>query len=198
MKRQHGAAMPEMAIIALVFFMVLFGVIEVGRLMFMWNTLTEATRRGARIAAVCPFFDNYIKVAAVFGDSAQPDAAQNSPILPGLDTGDVSIAYYRVSEVDAATGEFNCAGFQGPAELRGDELDGTSREDESCIDADAAIDSDTEAPFIRFVQVGITYQSRFIAPVIGDIFGNYVAPRFKTLLPVESLGALQASPNHCP
>jgi Flp pilus assembly protein TadG len=54
MKTQRGAAMVEFALIALLFFMVLFGIIEFGRAFFTYNTLVEATRRGARVAAVCP------------------------------------------------------------------------------------------------------------------------------------------------
>ncbi len=44
----------ELAFTALMFFTILFGVIEYARLLFTWNTLTEITRRAARLAAVCP------------------------------------------------------------------------------------------------------------------------------------------------
>ncbi len=54
MKTQRGAAMVEFALIALLFFIILFGIIEFGRAFFTYNTLVEATRRGARVAAVCP------------------------------------------------------------------------------------------------------------------------------------------------
>lgn len=54
MKIQRGAALVEFAIIALLFFVILFGIIEFGRAWFTYNTLVEATRRGARVAAVCP------------------------------------------------------------------------------------------------------------------------------------------------
>ena len=37
----------------LVFFTVLFGAMEMGRLMFYWNTAAEVTRLGARMAVVC-------------------------------------------------------------------------------------------------------------------------------------------------
>ena len=48
-----GVAAVEFALIASVFFTVLFGAIEVSRLLFLWNTTTEATRIGARTAVVC-------------------------------------------------------------------------------------------------------------------------------------------------
>nr|WP_305907145.1 TadE family protein [Methylomarinum sp. Ch1-1]MDP4519872.1 pilus assembly protein [Methylomarinum sp. Ch1-1] len=53
-KLQRGASMVEFALIALVFFTLIFGIIEFARVMFVYNTLVEATRRGARVAAVCP------------------------------------------------------------------------------------------------------------------------------------------------
>lgn len=54
MKNQHGAALVEFALAAFLFFGVLFSVIEFARFFYVYNTLVEATRRGARIAAVCP------------------------------------------------------------------------------------------------------------------------------------------------
>lgn len=178
MKQQRGAALPEFAIVALVFFMVLFSAIEVGRWMFTWNTLVEATRRGARIAAVCPFFDNYIKVATVFGDPDLPDNAQNSPVLSGLSTSDVSIAYYKVTAnaTDPTKGDYNMP-------------DNKFDESESVPEADQ--------PKIQLVEVSINYSGNFIAPVIGDLLGTINAPTFSTLMPIESLGDRQQAPNHC-
>lgn len=59
--RQHGVAAVEFALIAGVFFTLLFGIMEMGRLMFYWNTATEATRLGARVAVVCSMNDDIIK-----------------------------------------------------------------------------------------------------------------------------------------
>ncbi|SEF92903.1 TadE-like protein [Nitrosospira multiformis ATCC 25196] len=51
--RQRGAAAVEFALIASLLFILLFGIIEMGRVLFYWNTATEATRLGARLAVVC-------------------------------------------------------------------------------------------------------------------------------------------------
>jgi hypothetical protein len=51
---QRGVYAVEFAIAAMVFFTVLFMVIEFSRLLFSWNLMEEITRRGARLAAVCP------------------------------------------------------------------------------------------------------------------------------------------------
>jgi len=53
-KQQRGLLTVEFAIVSLVFFIVLFMLIEFGRILFTWNVLDEITRRGARLAAVCP------------------------------------------------------------------------------------------------------------------------------------------------
>lgn len=51
--RQCGATAVEFAIVAAVFLMLLVGMMEMGRMLFYWNTAVEATRLGARTAAVC-------------------------------------------------------------------------------------------------------------------------------------------------
>jgi hypothetical protein len=52
---QRGAATVEFALIAIVFFMVLLGIMEFGRIMYIWNTAQEVTRRAAREAVVRDF-----------------------------------------------------------------------------------------------------------------------------------------------
>ena len=86
--RQKGIYTVEFAIIGAVFFMILFGVIEVARALFVWNTITEATRRGARVAAVCPPNDPAVKKVAVFGS-----ADGTSTVLEGLTIGHVQLGY---------------------------------------------------------------------------------------------------------
>ena len=51
--RQNGMAAVEFALIASLFFAVLFGIIEIGRVLYYLNAATEATRLGARVAVVC-------------------------------------------------------------------------------------------------------------------------------------------------
>ncbi|MFH0343099.1 MAG: TadE/TadG family type IV pilus assembly protein [Chromatiales bacterium] len=87
--RQSGLATVEFAIIGMLFFIVLFAVIEFGRLLFTWNTLTEATRRGARVAAVCPVNHPAIARITVFN---RPGGG-GSPVLPNLAPGDVAVQY---------------------------------------------------------------------------------------------------------
>ena len=51
--RQVGAAIVEFAIVSVLFFTLLIGIMEMGRVLFYWNTATELTRMGARMAVVC-------------------------------------------------------------------------------------------------------------------------------------------------
>jgi Flp pilus assembly protein TadG len=88
--KQKGTTTVEFAIVATVLFTVLFGVIEVGRALFVWNTLSEGARRGARVAAVCPVDHPSIARVAVMGDPLGGDA---SPIINGLSTANVQTEY---------------------------------------------------------------------------------------------------------
>ena len=51
-RSQRGATMAEFAVVSGVFFMIVFGIIEFGRLLYTHNALTDASRRGARYAAL--------------------------------------------------------------------------------------------------------------------------------------------------
>ncbi len=52
--RQEGAAAVEFAIVASLFFMLVFGIIDFGFGFHTWNGTTHAAREGARVAAVDP------------------------------------------------------------------------------------------------------------------------------------------------
>jgi hypothetical protein len=100
MKRQKGLYMVEFAVVGLVFFILLFGALEFGRALFVWNTLTEATRRGARLAAVCPVGHASIANVTVFNNPAEAGA---SPILSNLNSTDVVTDYLDQNGAPTAT-----------------------------------------------------------------------------------------------
>jgi len=59
---QRGATAVEFALVLLLFLMVTLGVVDFSRMLFAWNSATEATRAGARYAVVC---DDTTNLAAV-------------------------------------------------------------------------------------------------------------------------------------
>lgn len=72
--REQGVAAVEFALIAVVFFMFVFGVIEMARAMYVCNTLQEVTRRAATLAARADFSNTTtmqrVREVAVFRQSA--------------------------------------------------------------------------------------------------------------------------------
>lgn len=58
--KQKGVAAVEFAIVASLLFTLVIGIMEFGRVLYMINTGTEATRLGARLAVVCDMNDGTI------------------------------------------------------------------------------------------------------------------------------------------
>lgn len=92
--KQKGAETVEFAMIALLFFAFLFAIIEFSRALFVWNALTEATRRGARMAVICPFGSPRPAQVALFGDY-KGALVETSPIIAGLKPHMVNVSYFK-------------------------------------------------------------------------------------------------------
>jgi Flp pilus assembly protein TadG len=97
--RQRGTAAVEFAIVSSLLFMLLFGMMEMGRLLWTWNAAVEATRLGTRLAVVCDV-----------------DRSVNAPIktrmremLPLLTNTNITIEYMDpVDTVDATCTNADC------------------------------------------------------------------------------------------
>lgn len=94
--RQQGLATVECALTGAVALMVLFGCLEIGRMLFVWNTLDEATRRGAHIAAICPLNDPAIVAAVLMGGDG------TRAVIDGLHEAHVAVAYLDAAGAGAA------------------------------------------------------------------------------------------------
>jgi len=92
---EQGLAAVEFALVAALLFTLMFGVIEMGRLLWTWNAAVEATRHGARLAAVCDPNDSRIKAAMV-------------QRLPALSTGNIVIAYLNPPAADNTCTPADC------------------------------------------------------------------------------------------
>lgn len=88
--KQRGATTVEFAIVGLVLMVMIFGVFEVGRAYYTAAMLEEVTRRGARLAAVCPINDPAIAQLAILNASGDTG---NSQLINGLSPGNVVIDY---------------------------------------------------------------------------------------------------------
>ena len=85
--RQGGVAAVEFAIISLLFFTILFAILEFGRMLYVYNTMQEVTRRGARAAVVrWTNQESTVKSIALFGGTSLPAGAE-------VTAGDINIAY---------------------------------------------------------------------------------------------------------
>jgi Flp pilus assembly protein TadG len=92
---QRGVAAVEFAIVSALFFTVLFGVMEMGRLLWTWNAAVEATRFGARLAVVCDIGDADIRTRMISR-------------LPTLQTNQIAISYLNPPAADNTCTAANC------------------------------------------------------------------------------------------
>lgn len=107
-KNERGTSLAEFAVVATFFFMLIFGVIEFGRLLYTHNALTDAARRGARYAVLHQAEvaqDGTFRVAkcvrnvVMYGEtniSAYPacDPPAGQPVLINvIDTANIQVAF---------------------------------------------------------------------------------------------------------
>lgn len=85
---QQGVYIVEFTLVAGLFFVMLFGAIEVARLFYTWSALDAMTQRGARVAAVCPMNDPAIAQVAIYGNGGG-----TSTLVPGVTTANINIQY---------------------------------------------------------------------------------------------------------
>lgn len=95
LNRQRGATAVEFAIVAGVFFTLLIGCAEMGRMLWTWNAAAEATRFGARLAVVCSLGDAGIK-------------AHMRDMLPALTNANITIEYLNPPDAPNSCTIDNC------------------------------------------------------------------------------------------
>ena len=100
---ERGATVAEFAMVALLFFTMIFGIIEFGRLLYTHNALTDATRRGARYAVLHQGLDENDELAVknfvVYGPGVTFDADGNPskpPMIHNLTTDMVEVDFEGV------------------------------------------------------------------------------------------------------
>ena len=108
---ERGTSIAEFAIVAGVFFMIIFGIIEFGRLLYTHNALTDAARRGARYAVIhetevgvatdgSPQIAKCVKNVVIYGEThitAYPGCDPTGPpLINGIQTATIETEYNGV------------------------------------------------------------------------------------------------------
>jgi len=86
-KNQRGSTVAEFAVVSGLFFMIIFGIIEFGRLLYTHNALTDAARRGARYAVLHGKNRTCVKNAVVYGETHIGAGSLCPPTGPALING---------------------------------------------------------------------------------------------------------------
>lgn len=181
--RQQGATSVEVALLSIVFFTFVFGILEVSRLLYVENTLPEVTRRAASAAA-----NIYPSDTAALDRVRQGAIFRTTPggllLAPPITDTYVRIDYLRYDlsmmpqsawPADAVSNRLNCA--SNPQAL-------------DCI---------------RFVQARIckpggadsctAVTSKMMIPLLD---WTVVLTKATTIVPAETLGYVQGTPPSCP
>ena len=87
---QRGLSTVEFALVANLIFILMFAVFEIGRAYFIYASLDEVTRRGVRVAVVCPINDPAIGRLAIFNTSGNGGP---SSLVSGLTPAHIAVEY---------------------------------------------------------------------------------------------------------
>ena len=100
-RRQQGSTAVEFAMLAVLFFTLVFGVLEVARLIYLFNTLQEVTRRAAALAINSPFdpdSQKTVRERAMLMDK-NGTLVLGAPVTPAH----LKLEYLSLSRVNAST-----------------------------------------------------------------------------------------------
>jgi TadE-like protein len=95
-KNQEGSTVAEFAIVAGLFFMIIFGIIEFGRLLYTHNALTDAARRGARYAVLHKKNLTCVQNVVIYGEThinSSTCAPTGPALINGLTPANVVVDY---------------------------------------------------------------------------------------------------------
>ncbi len=192
-RRQGGVFAVEFAMLALLFFLFLFAMLEVARAVYVWNMVHEITRRAARGAAVADFSD----AGALQAVRAHAVLRTTPGALPL--GGGISDAYVRIDYLSQAAGGALAA---VPVTV----MPGCPQRNRiNCLDDPHG------ASCIRFVRARLCVPGdgarcervpyRPVLPLLGMMFpsgaGAVRLPSGTTMAVAESLG-YRDNPNFCP
>jgi hypothetical protein len=162
--KQRGAAAVEFAIVALILFILLFGILEFGRMFYVFNTVQEVTRHTAREAVVSQVNNSNTspaKIKALFNRTVMPAGGE-------ITVGNIDIKYLRTANL--------------ADEIQSSRLPPTGADNiTACLDPTGAYDC------IAFVHVSITNAE--YAPMVSLFpYLRVPIPASTVTMPAESMG----------
>jgi hypothetical protein len=173
--REYGAASVEFALVAALLLTLLFGVMELGRILLVWNSAQEVTRRAARDAAVhglTPFiqYDAVLQPGTSSGTVAFPGAGEitNWTVLIQFMAGDFGALSATAPPANALLNQSNCAQGISPCV--------------SAIQASLCAPGITPCQPVSYLPIGL----------FGNVF-QLSLPLSTVTLPLESAGAFSGS-----
>ncbi len=94
--RHRGQALVEFSLALIPFLVILMGIVDLGRGIYMYNGVNEAAREIARVTAVHPCNPG----SCTLGNSAETLAviATQKGLIPGLGSGTITIACVKVTD----------------------------------------------------------------------------------------------------
>jgi hypothetical protein len=178
---QHGIASVEFALVAVVLFGFIFGVMEVSRLAFLWSTMTEVTSRAARAAAMADFNDG----------AAKDLLRQRAMFLAGpgdklLLSGDIGYSYLKIDYLGA-----NASTIVAPLPSSGAE------------NTAICLNNPNSPSCIRYVMVRLCLPGGGncdrvpyspLTTLLGPDVFKIDMPYFTAIAPIETLGCYTTSP----
>ncbi|MDN3651727.1 pilus assembly protein [Thalassotalea ponticola] len=99
----------EFAIVGSVFLLLFFAAIEISRLMFTWNVLTEVSRRAARVATVCNLLTDNTDITSIPVATSPPSGVTSAAIagveniIPNLSAANIRISYLTRTGANASS-----------------------------------------------------------------------------------------------
>lgn len=169
-RKQRGAAAVEFALIAVFFFAVLFGIVEFGRGLYLWNSVQEVTRYVAREAVVC-WREDWNTMRDARGMMGLPVL----PAAPEFTSANITIEPLRRADMAVLTG----------ANLP----DNVDENASNCIIPDAV---GTPRNCIGYVRVRVNAS---FTPLIGTLvwfpLPSIPLPLSTVVMPAESLGFMR-------
>ncbi|MHB8352838.1 MAG: TadE/TadG family type IV pilus assembly protein [Burkholderiales bacterium] len=169
---ERGVTSVEFALVAALLLSLLFGVMELGRILFVWNSAQEVTRRAARDAAVqgLTLFTPYDAVL-------QPGTSSGTMAFPGIG----EITNWTVS-IQFMTGDFGALAATAPptnATLNQSNCTQGLSPCVTAVQASLCAPGSTPCQPVSYLPIGI----------FGSVF-QLLLPISTVTLPLESAGAI--------